>query len=103
MSPNRDAGVPLYLLAVIYPRPDALEAVEGRLRVMMAASEQEPGCEFMELAVDPADPTVWYMFEKFRSRADWDLHMQTEHVATGNAFLADLLRQPTELRLYDGK
>lgn len=97
------AGAPLYLLAVIRPRLDCMDEVEARLRIMMAASEQEDGCQFMELAVDQNDPTVWFMFEKFDSRAAWDLHMQTEHVIAGNEFLADKLREPTELRLYDGK
>ncbi len=103
MPAASDAPAPLYLLAVIRPRLDLLDVVEERLRVMMAASEREPGCSFMELAVDPSDATTWYMFEKFHSRADWDDHMQTEHVIAGNDFLADKLREPTELRLYAGK
>ena len=76
-------GSPLYLLAVIRPA--------------------EAGCRYMELAVDPQDDTTWYMFEKFDSRAAWDDHMLTEHVISGNEFLGDKLREPTELRLYSGK
>jgi len=43
------------------------------------------------------------MFEKFRSRADWEEHMRTEHVVRGNAILHDLLRAPTELRFYTAR
>lgn len=103
MADEPAGTTPLYLLAIIHPRPELADVVEARLRLMMAASEQEPGCHYMELAVDPADPNTWLMFEKFRSRADWDDHMQTEHVLSGNEFLSDKLREPTELRLYDGK
>lgn len=100
---STSGSTPLYLVAVIRPRLDSMATVEERLRIMMAASEQEEGCHYMELAVDPSDESTWYMFEKFRSREDWDLHMQTDHVLAGNEFLADLLREPTELRLYDAK
>ena len=48
-------------------------------------------------------PTTWLMLEKFRSRPDWEDHMRTPHVTRGNANLADLLREPTELRFYSAK
>lgn len=94
---------PLYLLAVIRPRVDSAEATaaaEAALRDLVAGTLREPGCITMELTVDEADPTTWVMFEKFRSRADWEAHMQTEHVLTGNALLVGLLREPTELRFF---
>ena len=37
------------------------------------------------------------------SRAHWDAHMVTPHVAKGNEALAGLLREPTELRFYSAK
>jgi quinol monooxygenase YgiN len=40
------------------------------------------------------------MLEKFVSRAAWEEHMTLPHVTEGNAFLADKLREPTELRFY---
>jgi quinol monooxygenase YgiN len=94
---------PLFLIAVIRPRPEHAAEVERELRALMAGTHAEEGCVFMELVVSDEDPTTWFMLEKFRSRADWDLHMQTEHVTRGNAHLADLLREPTELRLYSAK
>ena len=94
---------PFYLIAVIRPRPERAPEAERELRALMAGTHDEPGCIRMELVVEDDDdgsaPT-WYMLEKFRSRGDWDLHMQTDHVAVGNARLADLLRQPTELRFF---
>jgi quinol monooxygenase YgiN len=101
MAPPTDG--PLYLVAVIKPRPDAADRVEARLRVMVAGTLAEPGCERMELVVSPDDPHTWIMLEKFHSRRDWDDHMQTDHVTQGNAFLDGLLREPTELRFYTEK
>jgi quinol monooxygenase YgiN len=40
------------------------------------------------------------MLEKFVSREAWEQHMTLPHVTEGNAFLADKLREPTELRFY---
>ena len=95
--------VPLYLIAVIQPREDRLAEAEAALRDLMAGTHAEPGCVFMELTQDQDDPLTWVMFEKFRSRADWEDHMRTEHVIHGNAVLADLLREPTELTFYTGR
>lgn len=94
---------PLYLIAVIRPRMERAAEVEVELRALMAGTHAEPGCIHMELVVSDDDPTTWLMLEKFRSRSDWEDHMRTPHVTRGNANLADLLREPTELRFYSAK
>lgn len=90
---------PLYLVAVIKPRMELAEIVAERLRLMRDATRQEPGNVFMELVVGD-DTDTWLMLEKFTSRGAWEEHMTLSHVTEGNAFLADKLREPTELRLY---
>lgn len=94
---------PLFLIAVIKPAREWEEEAADRLRLMRDATRDEPGNIFMELVVSDDDPTTWLMMEKFRSRADWELHMTLPHVVEGNAFLADKLREPTELRFYTPK
>jgi quinol monooxygenase YgiN len=94
---------PLYLIAVIRPRMERAAEAEAELRALMAGTHAEDGCIHMELVVSADDPTTWLMLEKFRSRSDWDDHMRTDHVTRGNANLADLLREPTELRFYSAK
>lgn len=91
---------PLYLVAVIRPRPETAGEAEAHLRALMAGTRTEEGCEYMELVVSDAEPDTWFMMEKFRSRGDWEAHMTTRHVIDGNAALRDLLREPTELRFY---
>lgn len=93
---------PLYLVAVIKPRMDVADAVVERLRIMRDATREEPGNVYMELVVGD-DSDVWFMFEKFASREAWNEHMTLPHVTDGNAFLADKLREPTELRFYTEK
>jgi quinol monooxygenase YgiN len=94
---------PLFLLAVIRPRPEFASEAEMHLRRLVAGTRAEPGNVFMDLTVADDEQATWYMFEKFRSRADWEAHMQTPHVIDGNAALAGLLREPTELRFFTEK
>lgn len=89
----------LYLVAVIKPRMEVADAVAERLRIMRDATREEPGNVYMELVVGE-EPDTWLMFEKFISREAWNEHMTLSHVSEGNAFLADKLREPTELRFY---
>jgi quinol monooxygenase YgiN len=89
----------LYLIAVIKPRMEVADAVAERLRIMRDATREEPGNVYMELVVGE-EPDTWLMFEKFVSREAWNEHMTLSHVTDGNAFLADKLREPTELRFY---
>jgi quinol monooxygenase YgiN len=100
VEPDAD---PFYLIAVIRPLMERAAEVEAELRTLMAGTLAEEGCIHMELVVSDDDPTTWLMLEKFRSQADWDAHMLTDHVTRGNAVLADLLREPTELRFYHQK
>jgi hypothetical protein len=39
----------------------------------------------------------------FRSRAAWDEHMRQPYTTEGNIILQDLLREPSDLRLFDEK
>lgn len=94
------ADEPLYLLAIIRPRPEFADAALAELRTLIAATKREPGNDYMELVFSEHDRDTWVVFEKFRSRGDWDEHMRTEHVRAGNAAMADLLREPTELHFY---
>jgi quinol monooxygenase YgiN len=90
---------PLFLIAVIKPDMAYADAVADRLRIMRDATRAEPGNVFMELVVGE-EPDTWLMLEKFASREAWEEHMTLPHVAEGNAYLADKLREPTELRFY---
>lgn len=94
---------PLYLIATIYPRMDRAADVERILRGMMASTLAEAGCELYDLVVDPQAPDRWVMLEKWTSREHWDAHMLAPHNVDGNAQLAELLRQPTDLLLLDPK
>ena len=93
----------LFLVVTIKPRLDRLEEAEAQLQSMRRNSLTEPGCVFMHLTQPQDDPDTWVMLEMFSSRSAWDEHMRQTYNVEGNVILADLLREPSELRLLDEK
>jgi quinol monooxygenase YgiN len=98
-----DQERPLFLVVTIRPRLDRLAEAEAQLQSMRRSSLAEPGCVFMHLVQPQDDPDTWVMLEMFRSRAAWDDHMRQPHTVEGNIALEDLLREPSDLRLFDEK
>ena len=98
-----DQDRPLFLVVTIKPRLDRLAQAEAQLQSMRRSSLTEPGCIFMHLVQPQDDPDTWVMLEMFRSRAAWDDHMRQQYNIEGNIILEDLLREPSDLRLFDEK
>ena len=98
-----ETETPLFLVVTIRPRLDRMEEAEAQLQSMRRNTLNEPGCVFMHLVQPQDDPDNWVMLEMFRSRAAWDEHMQQSYNVEGNKILEGLLREPSELRLMDGK
>lgn len=90
-----------FLVVTIKPRPERRAEAEAQLQSMRRNSLTEPGCVFMHLVQPQDDPDTWVMLEMFRSRSAWDEHMRQPYNVEGNAVLADLLREPSDLRLLD--
>ncbi|HET7740831.1 MAG TPA: putative quinol monooxygenase, partial [Mycobacterium sp.] len=97
------SGGPLFLVVTIKPRLDRMAEAEAQLQSMRRNTLEEPGCVFMHLVQPQDDPDSWVMLEMFRSRAAWDEHMRQPYNTEGNRILEDLLREPSELRLFDEK
>jgi quinol monooxygenase YgiN len=98
-----DQDRPLFLVVTIKPRLDRLAEAEAQLQSMRRSSLTEPGCIFMHLVQPQDDPDTWVMLEMFRSRAAWDEHMRQPYNTEGNVILQDLLREPSDLRLFNEK
>jgi quinol monooxygenase YgiN len=94
---------PLFLVVTIKPRLDRMVEAEAQLRSMRRNTLAEPGCVFMHLVQPQDDPDTWVMLEMFRSRSAWDEHMRQSYIIEGNIILDDLLREPSDLRLFDEK
>jgi len=99
---NQDGG-PLFLVVTIKPRLDRMEEAEAQLQSMRRNTLNEPGCVFIHLVHPQDDPETWVMLEMFTSRAAWDEHMHQPYNTEGNVILEDLLREPSDLRLFNEK
>lgn len=99
---TQDDG-PLFLVVTIKPRLDRMQEAEAQLQSMRRQTLTEPGCVFMHLVQPQDDPESWVMLEMFASRAAWDEHMQQPYNTEGNRILEDLLREPSDLRLFNEK
>jgi quinol monooxygenase YgiN len=96
-----DQGRPLFLVVTIKPRLDRLQEAEAQLQSMRRSALTEPGCVFMHLVQPQDEPDTWVMLEMFRSRAACDEHMQQPYNTEGNKILEGLLREPSDLRLFN--
>ncbi|MCW2617396.1 MAG: uncharacterized protein JWR28_545 [Modestobacter sp.] len=94
---------PLFLVVTIKPHKERMVEAEAQLQSMRRNTLNEPGCVFMHLVQPQDDPDSWVMLEMFRSRAAWDEHMKQPYNIEGNRILEGLLREPSELRLFDEK
>jgi quinol monooxygenase YgiN len=90
----------LYLKADIYPDLSKQAEVEAAYAELIGASLAEPGCLLYDLVVDEEDPKVWYMLEKWESRAAWNDHMKSAHVLRIQQLEPKLVVSPTKLNFY---
>ena len=98
-----DDDGPLFLVVTIKPKLDRMAEAEAQLQSMRRNTLTEPGCVFMHLVQPHDDPDSWVMLEMFTSRAAWDEHMLQPYNTEGNRILEDLLREPSDLRLFTEK
>jgi quinol monooxygenase YgiN len=98
-----EQGGPLFLVVTIKPRPERKAEAEAQLQSMRHHTLEEPGCVFYHLVQPEDDPDNWVMLEMYRSREDWNEHMRQPYNTEGNKILEDLLREPSDLRLFDEK
>jgi quinol monooxygenase YgiN len=98
-----DDDGPLFLVVTIKPKLDRKAEAEAQLQSMRRSTLTEPGCVFMHLVQPQDDPDSWVMLEMFASRAAWDEHMLQPYNTEGNKILEDLLREPSDLRLFTEK
>jgi quinol monooxygenase YgiN len=72
-----------------------MEAVPGReedlareLTALLVPTRKEPGCLTYELHRDPEDPVKFMFFEKFKSQAALDEHVNAPHFKNFLAYRA---------------
>lgn len=91
---------PLYLIAVLKPRPERRAEARAALQALIDGSLAEDGCEMYDLVVSHEDADTWIMLEKWTSKAQWDAHMTTPHNKAFGELEADLMSVPNTWTFY---
>lgn len=67
---------------------------------MAHASLRERGCRRFEVIREEMAPTQFILYKIFNSRADAELHLQTEHYADWQSVTAAMLAEPARTATY---
>ncbi|MDB6443742.1 MULTISPECIES: putative quinol monooxygenase [Pseudomonas] len=87
-------------VAFFNARPGQGEVLGQRLLALVGPTRQEPGCVRYEIyrAADSAER--WFVYEDWRSPADFDGHMQTPYVKAFMKELDSLCSEAPEIRAF---
>ena len=72
------------------------EAMAANARASM---QREPGCRQFDVCRDPADPTVFFLYEIYDDEAAVQAHLQSPHFLAFNAATAAWVRSKAVRRL----
>jgi len=78
-SKVNDPAKPFALLVTIKAKAGKEKDVEAAFAPCIAATKREGGCLAYELNRDADDPTVYLMYEKFKSVAALNSHLKQDH------------------------
>lgn len=67
---------------------------------LVAATRAEAACLNYDLHRSADDPNKFMFYENWTSLAGLEAHARSEHIQRFRANIAELLAQPTEIRLY---
>ena len=72
----------LTLIVRIKARKERAEEVKQSLLDILEPTRAEAGCESYKLYIDDKEPSVFIFVETWTTRAHWEAHNQTPHLAT---------------------
>lgn len=87
----------LTLIARLTAKPEHAEALGNGLRKLIFPTLKEEGSIGYVLHRDNDDPTVWILYETWRSRADLDAHFAQPYTKAMLSRFPDLLAKDMEL------
>ena len=75
----------LTIVAHITAQPDKIDLVKSELQKLIAPTQAEQGCIQYDLHQDNENPAHFMFYENWESRDLWQVHMNTEHLASFKA------------------
>lgn len=77
-------------------KPDFVERFESALMQNAVTSlNEEPGCKFFDVCRDPADPTVFFLYELYENQEAIQAHMRSRHFLEFSELVKDWVSHKT--------
>jgi quinol monooxygenase YgiN len=96
----KDPARPFVLLVSIKAKAGMGKALEEAFAPCVAATRKEAGCLAYDLSRDADDPTVYLMYEKFKSVAALADHLKQDHTLMLLKALEPILDGEIKSRVY---
>lgn len=91
------------LVVEFHVHPPQVQAFAGAIAANARASlEREPGCRQFDVCRDPADATLFFLYELYDDDAAVQAHLQSPHFLSFNAATASWVCSKTVRRLRLG-
>ena len=85
----------MYVVCVqIHVKPEHVESFIRVTRDNHLGSRQEPGNVRWDLLQAEDDPTRFFLYEVYRTKADFPIHQQTEHYLAWKDAVTDMMAEP---------
>ena len=82
--------MPAVLVVDFHIEPSQVDAFDQAIRKNARQSlDSEPGCRQFDVCRDPADHSVFFLYEIYDDQAAIDAHLQSSHFLEMNALTAD--------------
>ncbi|MFD1951554.1 putative quinol monooxygenase [Sphingomonas arantia] len=87
----------LTLIAKLTAKPETADDIGEGLSALLVQTRSEEGSIDYHFHRDNDDPTVWIIYENWRSRADLDAHFEQPYTKAFMDRFPELLRKGVEL------
>ncbi|WP_288142571.1 putative quinol monooxygenase [Mesorhizobium sp.] len=81
---------------MVRAKPGQERELGRRMAALLDPTRAEPGCIAYDLFQSTEDPAVWVLLERWRSAADLDAHVVTDHFAGFLARSDEVLDRPPD-------
>ena len=90
----------IHVIARYLAKSGKEQALKTVLTALIAPSRRELGCYQYDLLENPTQPREFCFVEKWDADKALDQHLETTHMQTALAELADLVEAPPEITRY---
>jgi quinol monooxygenase YgiN len=89
------------LTATLYVKPEKRDALIELLSSFVDRSRSEEGCVDYHFHNNLEDPNMFYFYENWAKRADFERHIALDYQKDWFAKQGEYLAKPVELRFFD--